>query len=81
MSDAITTKDIVLRTEQKVDQLVADVAELKGKTIARVDQHDLAIADHELRIRSLERFRFAFPSLSLVAAAAAIGETVYLIFH
>lgn len=38
---------------------------------------DEILADHESRLRSLERFRFAIPSLTACAALAAIALTIY----
>lgn len=42
---------------------------------------DEMLADHESRLRSLERFRYAIPSLTALAAAAAIALTVYTTVH
>lgn len=73
-SENVTTKDIVLGLDTKVDALVIGLARLEGAMLPQ----GLQVADHETRIRALERFRFAIPSsaaLSIVLAALALGLT------
>lgn len=72
----INTKDIVLRLDTKVDQLISDMSDLKviagtvGTTVETMH-------DHEARLRALERFRYAVPSAAVMATLAAVGELVY----
>lgn len=76
----INTKDIVLRLDTKVDQLISDVSDLRiiagtvGSTVTTQ-------IDHETRIRALERFRYAMPSATAVATLAAVVAAAYSIFH
>lgn len=71
-SDTVTNK-------QLYDELTGLREDLREQLKSKADT--LVTEDHEGRIRSLERFRYAFPSLSLLAALAAAGETVYLLIH
>lgn len=68
-----------MTNKQLYDELTGLRADLKDQFDAKAET--TVTDDHETRIRSLERFRFAFPSLSLTAAVAAASETLYLIFH
>jgi len=53
--NGFTTKEILVRLEDKVDRV---------------------IADHENRLRSLERFRYAVPSVAIIAALATIALAI-----
>lgn len=67
----VTTKDIVLGLDAKVDTLIVGLAELKGSVTPTLAQ----VADHEKRIRSLEssgmRLSGAWTTLGIVASALA----------
>jgi len=86
--------DALRRVEDKIDTLTGVVMEVKGSLVARVDQHQTILddhekrlreleqqpdnsVDHEARIRGLERFRYAWPSVALIAALADAGVLVY----
>ncbi len=78
----------VRRIEDKVDNLALVLAELKGslsptleKLTDRQEDTEATVNDHEARIRSLERFRFSIPSLSLLISVAAALATLYVAFH
>lgn len=76
----INTKDIVLRLDTKVDQLISDVGDLKviaGTVGANVE----TLHDHEIRIRSLERFRYAIPSVAFLALLVTTAFGIFAIFH
>jgi ABC-type proline/glycine betaine transport system permease subunit len=74
----ITTKDVVLNLDRKVDGLIADMADVKviagtvGTTVTMLH-------DHEMRIRSLERFRYAIPSVALLGLLATVAFALYSI--
>jgi len=72
----ITTKDVVLNLDRKVDELIAGMADLKviAGTVGTTVE---TLHDHETRLRSLERFRYTVPSAAVFVALAAIGELVY----
>lgn len=82
----ITTKDVVLLLDGKVDQLIRDVGDLKVIAGA-VGSNVETLHDHELRLRDLERDRaegtgerkyrrFVWPSVwgAVVAAAAWLPD-------
>lgn len=78
------TESDVRRIEDKVDGLGLVLAELKGSlspTLERLtdkqDEQGLELADHETRIRSLERFRFSVPSVAFLSLLVSIGVLVY----
>lgn len=54
--------DVATLTEQKVDLVVLAVADMRDKTLP----------DHETRIRGLEKWRYAFPSIATLIAAGAL---------
>ena len=75
----INTKDIVLRLDTKVDQLISDVGDLKV-IAATVGTTVEALHDHEMRIRALEVVtaqsdgeksfrRFLWPGIAAIAGA------------
>jgi hypothetical protein len=67
----VTTKDIVLGLDAKVDTLIVGMAELKGQLTPTV----AAVADHETRIRKLEstglRLSGAWTMAGIVTSALA----------
>lgn len=76
----VTIKDLWDEQRRQSDRLADAIAAL-DRTIARLDGHleaidtrnktaDLIDGDHENRLRSLERWRYALP----VSALAAIGS-------
>jgi len=73
--------DALRRLEDKVDALTAVVLEVKGSLIARVDQHQTTLDDHEKRLRALEKFRYAWPSVAgvagLITALATLATLIY----
>lgn len=72
----INTKDVVLNLDRKVDGLVRDMADVKVLA-ASVGIVVAQGADHEIRLRSLEKFRYAIPSTALIASVAALAAVVY----
>lgn len=42
--------------------------------------HGEKLADHELRLRNLERWRYALPTSLIIAMASIIGDTLILIY-
>lgn len=60
----VTTKDIVLGLDAKVDALIVGLAELKGSVTPSLAQ----VADHEKRLRKLET-----SSIRLSGAWTAVG--------
>jgi hypothetical protein len=68
----LTQRDILLGLDKKVDTLMIQMA----TAIANLTNNDDSIVDHERRIRSLERFRYAFPSLSVLSFLVAVGTLV-----
>lgn len=59
--------------DQLLSDMRVDVAEIR----VRIE----AVPDHEGRIRKLERFRYAFPSLALLTFAATVALGALTIFH
>lgn len=76
---ATTGGNDTVTNKQLYDELKEMRAELADQFKAKADAS--VTDDHEERIRSLERFRYAIPSLSLLGVLAAAGETAFLIFH
>lgn len=68
-----------MTNKQLYDELTGLREDLRDQLKNKADT--LVTEDHETRIRSLERFRYAIPSVSLIGALAAVGETIYLIHH
>lgn len=79
------TKALDVKADQAyVEQLHARIHTVEGTlqaTALLAAESAKTSGDVEERLRGLERFRHAIPSVSLVAALAAVGETLYLIFH
>lgn len=82
------TDQDVRRLEDKVDAVRLEMAEMRGelkptfeKLAAKEDEQDTQIDDHERRLRSLEKFRFSVPSLSVLALACGIIEAAYYFTH
>lgn len=72
----ITTKDVVLRLDEKVDGLIRDMADVKviASTVGTTVE---TLHDHEMRIRSLERWKWGLP----VSAVGAVAAVLAAIFH
>ena len=62
--------------ESERDQLLIETRE----DVAVIKNQMLVITDHETRIRGLERFRYAFPSVALLALSVAGGGLAYSLF-
>jgi hypothetical protein len=79
----ITTRDVVLSLDRKVDQLVADMADVKV-IAGTVGSNVATLIDHEHRIRQLEKFRYGIPSAALILMAftvlIALAALVYSVF-
>lgn len=79
------TKALDVKADQAyVDQLATRVQTVEGTlqaTALLIPVFKETADDVEGRLRGLERFRYAIPSVSLLGALAAVGETAYLIFH
>ena len=72
----LTNRDILLRVMEGLDSVKTDVAEIKGGLTPTVQ----AVADHELRIRSLERFKNAVPSVAALGFLMGVASFLYSIF-
>jgi len=73
---SVTVKDIVLRLEGKVDALIETAAIYGNESKNQAIQ----AADHENRLRDLERWRYAIPAsvfTALGASAAAIAAAIF----
>lgn len=80
------TDSDVRRIEDKVDALAVGFARLEGslaptlsKMTDRQDEADASIDDHEKRIRALEKFRYGWPSLALLAVLVSAATLAYFI--
>ena len=73
----VTTKDIVLGLDAKVDTLIVGLAELKGSVVPTLIQ----VADHEKRLRDIERFKAAVPSTAVLATVATVVSIAVAVFH
>lgn len=82
----VTIKDLWDEQRRQSDRL-ADAIGALNKTVARLAGHldaigarntaaDLIDGDHENRLRSLERWRYALPASALVAMASAAAAIV-----
>ena len=71
----LTQRDILLGLDKKVDTLMIQMA----TAIANLTNNDGALSDHETRIRKLERFRYAFPSISVLSLLVALGTLIVFI--
>jgi hypothetical protein len=56
-------------TEAERDSLISDIRIDVAEIRVRIE----SVPDHEHRLRRLERFRYAFPSLATFAALGTIG--------
>lgn len=66
---ALTTKDLVLQLDTKVDRLIDEMSAIK--IVAHTVGGNVgSINDHEVRLRALEQFKNAVPT------AAALGLLV-----
>lgn len=82
------TDSDVRRIEDKVDGLAIAFARLEGSLAPTLKdltsgQEDLTklVDDHEIRLRAAERFRFAFPSIAVIALMADIAIGIFLVLH
>ena len=48
--------------------------------VAVIKERIMILSDHEVRLRSLERFRFAFPGTALLATAIGVAGIVLNLF-
>lgn len=78
------TDSDVRRIEDKVDNVGLVLAELKGslqptleKLTDKQDDQEREIADHERRLRTLERFRYSVPSLALLSLIVSAAVLAY----
>lgn len=72
--DGFTNKEILVALSKTVNEGFTEVKQLIKDT--REEQQE-DHRDHENRLRSLERFRWAFPSIALVAALATVGLFIF----
>lgn len=77
-SENVTTKDIVLGLDTKVDALIVGVAVMNGQLTPAL----ATVTDHEMRIRALEsgRSRLAGIWMAVSIAGAAIAGIAGLSF-
>lgn len=82
------TDNDVRRIEDKVDNLALVLARLEGSLSPTLDKLTdgqalltKEVEDHEFRLRGLERFRFAVPSLSALALLCGAIEALYYFTH
>lgn len=83
------TESDVRRIEDAVVGVRLELAEMRGelkptfeKLVAKEDEQDDQIKDHEVRLRALEKFRFSIPNVSgLIALTVAAIEGVYYFTH
>lgn len=73
------TDQDTIRLEGKVDSAAAVLNELKGMLGAVLPGLQIELNDHEKRIRSLERWRFAFPSLAVLGLLVSVAVLVVYI--
>lgn len=78
------TDNDVRRIEDKVDNLALVLARLEGslnptleKLTEKQDDAEKRADDLEVRLRSLERFRYSVPSIAFLALLVAAGTLVY----
>ena len=82
------TDNDVRRIEDKVDGLAIAFARLEGSlaptlkdlTDGQTDIQKVA-GDHERRLRSLERFRYSVPSISILSLVCVAIEAFYYFTH
>lgn len=82
------TDNDVRRIEDKVDGVTVALARLEGslspslqKLTEGQDDAEKRADDHEKRLRALERFRFAFPSIAVLALVIDLAAAAYYISH
>ena len=83
-TENVTNRDILLQLhagqnnmQAEVSQLRVDVAEIKGA----VGPQTVVIADHEARLRNVERFKNAVPSVAFLSLLVAIVAAVAAFIH
>lgn len=69
----LTQRDILIRVDGKVDTLSADMSEVKANAVNAA----LLAQDHERRIRALEKFRYAIPSVAILSLLVSIVLMAY----
>lgn len=62
--------------QRDISDVKADVSYIRGK----LEGIPGLVLDHETRLRSLERFRHAVPSVAVLSLLVAIASGVYAIF-
>lgn len=65
----------VVRLEGKIDALVTTVNAM-AVAVGAIGVNVEDIHDHEIRIRGLERFRYAFPATATISAVLAVVAIV-----
>lgn len=68
----LTTRDILLRLDGKVDSLMGDMVEVKTSATFAAE----VSRDHEKRLRKLERFRYSIPSVAVLSLLCSIALLV-----
>lgn len=74
-----------MTVKEMVAEIRADVKALAGH-IDRIDRTGSIgtreeLTDHESRIRSMERFRFAFPPVAVLAVIGTVLSTIVTLAH
>jgi len=62
--------------QRDLSDVKADVSYIRGK----LEGIPGLVLDHETRLRSLEKFRHAVPSMAFISLLVAVGSGVYAIF-
>jgi len=68
--------DSVVRLTGRIDVLIVQHADMQQDMIKHEQHADLRHADHEGRLRSLEKGRWPLPSLAALISVAALAVTV-----
>lgn len=64
-----------------LEKLTEGQDDLERKVDTNQENNEKRFEDHETRLRASERFRFAVPSLSVLAIIAAVVEGIYYALH
>lgn len=62
--------------QRDLSDVKADVSYIRGK----LEGIPGLVLDHETRLRSLEKFRHAIPSVAVLSLIVAVSSAVYAIF-
>jgi hypothetical protein len=74
----LTTKDVVIALQGEIKELTKSHYELKGA----IAPTSALVADHEARLRKLERRFASIPrGTSIVAAVGAFGAVIYPVLY